>query len=271
MAPARPIVLLTDFGSDDFYAGVMRAVIAAGSPASRTIDLGHGIPAHDIGAASFVLARSVEYLPADAIVVVVVDPGVGGRRRGLVLRAEGRTLIGPDNGFASDLVASGATPAAFAIDDDAAARVLGSHPRGATFHGRDLFGPLAAAMARGVDVEEFASPAAAFAMLPGIPSVSIDGARAGATGRYVDRFGNVMSDLPLAVVRRVCGEVSRARVSIDGRDVGPLVRTYEDAGDRLAALVNGWGLVEAAVGGGRAVDRLGSRSPTAIRFEIRAG
>jgi S-adenosylmethionine hydrolase len=88
---ARPLVLLTDFGSTDFYAGIMRAVLASSSPTSRVIDLHHDIPAHDIDAASFVLARVFEYLPRDAVVICVVDPGVGTERRGLVITIGDRT------------------------------------------------------------------------------------------------------------------------------------------------------------------------------------
>jgi len=90
---ARPLVLLTDYGVTDFYAGVTRAVMAASSPASRIIDLQHDIPSHDISSASFVLARSIAYLPPDSVIVVVVDPGVGTERRGLVVTLGERTLV----------------------------------------------------------------------------------------------------------------------------------------------------------------------------------
>ncbi|HET6347573.1 MAG TPA: SAM-dependent chlorinase/fluorinase, partial [Candidatus Krumholzibacteria bacterium] len=110
---ARPIVLFTDFGASDFYAGVMRAVLASASPASRVIDLQHDVRAHDIAGASFVLARSFSYLPQDAVVVAVVDPGVGTERRGMMVELGERVLVGPDNGLASDLLvgATGVEPA----------------------------------------------------------------------------------------------------------------------------------------------------------------
>jgi S-adenosylmethionine hydrolase len=270
---ARPLVLLTDYGATDFYAGVTRAVIASASPSSRVIDLQHDLPAHDIAAASFVLARSFDYLPSDAVIVVVVDPGVGTERRGLVITIGDRVLVGPDNGFASDLVCAAGDCATFlAVDDAAALRAIGGRVTGATFHGRDIFAPVAAAIARGESPSRFAYPVDGIRMLSGIPSVSIDGGRVHATGRYVDHFGNILSDIPLAVVRRVIGDESRTRVRVNGRDVGPLRRTYANASPgELMALINSWELVEIAMNGAPAIDYFEGASPQSIRFEVTGG
>ena len=276
---ARPVVLFTDFGIRDFYAGVMRAVIAAASPASRVVDLQHDIPAHDIASASFVLARSWEYLPPDAVVLVVVDPGVGSERRGLVVRLGDRVLVGPDNGFASDLLlAAGAAdtgaekPDFFMIEPGLARREIGVEPRGATFHGRDIFAPVAAAIARGAAPSAFGDPIEGIVMLRGVPSVSIDSGRVHGAARYVDHFGNLLTDIPVAVIRRVFGDRARVRVTADDRDLGPLRNTYaQGRPGELMALVNSWGLVEAAVNGGRAIDHFAGAPPTAIRFVIHAG
>ncbi|HET6463656.1 MAG TPA: SAM-dependent chlorinase/fluorinase, partial [Candidatus Krumholzibacteria bacterium] len=155
---ARALVLLTDFGSTDFYAGVMRSVLAAAAPASRIIDLHHDIPAHDIAAASFVLARAFEYLPRDAVVVCVVDPGVGTNRRGLVITVGERALVCPDNGLASDLVVTTPDSVSFFAIDELLMQREGIRARGATFHGRDIFGPVAGMLATGASVERVAQP-----------------------------------------------------------------------------------------------------------------
>ena len=201
---ARPLVLLTDYGATDFYAGVTRGVMASSSPASRIIDLQHDIPSHDIASASFVLARSIAYLPSDAVIVVVVDPGVGTERRGLVVTLDGHVIVGPDNGFLSDLlIARGAdenTPVFHVIDEEAARRETGVKRLGATFHGRDIFAPVAAAIARGAALTSMAQPVDGIRMLQGVPSISIDGGCVRGTGRYVDHFGNVLTDIPRAVV-----------------------------------------------------------------------
>ncbi len=276
MGPARPIAFLTDFGTDDFYAGVMRAVAASASPSSRLIDLSHHIPAHEVAQASFVLARSIDYLPADAVVVVVVDPGVGGDRRAILVEAGDRVLVGPDNGFASDLFAGGAAGRVFAIDGAAAARAAGLGcggipARGATFHGRDVFAPVAAAIARGARASDFGVVVDGAVMLRDVPSVSIDAGRVQGVGRYVDRFGNVLSDIPRGVLERVFGDgLDRIGVTVGGRAAGALRRAYvEGAPGALMGLLNSWDLVEAAVNGGRAWDLLGARRPEDVRFELR--
>jgi S-adenosylmethionine hydrolase len=272
---ARPLVLLTDYGATDFYAGVTRGVMASSSPASRIIDLQHDIPSHDIASASFVLARSIAYLPSDAVVVVVVDPGVGTERRGLVVTMDGRVIVGPDNGFLSDLLlARGAdedTPVFHVIDEEAARRETGVKGRGATFHGRDIFAPVAAAIARGAAPTSMAQPVDGIRMLPGVPSISIDGGCVRATGRYVDHFGNVLTDIPRAVVEYAFADASRVRVRAGRHDLGPLRNTYADgrAGE-LMAIINSWGLVEATINGGRAIDYFDDVAARSIQFELRA-
>lgn len=270
---ARPLVLLTDFGSTDFYAGVMRSVLAAAAPASRITDLHHDIPAHDIAAASFVLARTFEYLPRDAVIVCVVDPGVGTGRRCVAITVGERTLIGPDNGFASDLllaVSGYVGPQFHEIDPIAASGETGTRMRGATFHGRDIFAPVAAAIANGTGVTRFGQRLDGIVMLRDVPSASLLGDVIHARARYVDRFGNVMTDIPEAMVRRLSLDATRIRVSVAGHDAGRLRHTYGEAKEgELLALVNSWGLVEAAVNGGRAIDHLGNQPAASIRFELK--
>lgn len=271
MAPARPIAFLTDFGSDDFYAGVMRAVVASASPTSRLLDIAHGIPPHSVSQASFVAARAIDYLPGNAVVVVVVDPGVGGKRRGIVVESRGRVLVGPDNGFASDLFAGAMVERVTAIDDAAAARVAGFEARGATFHGRDIFGPVAAAIARGATPSEFGGEANGVVMLRDVPSVSIEGGRVRGTGRYVDHFGNVLSDIAAGVLDHAFGgSLDGVTVAVAGRDTGTLRRTYVDgAPGELMGLLNSWDLVEVAVNGARACDVLHARRPEDVVIELR--
>lgn len=265
---SRPVVFLTDFGTDDFYAGVMRAVVAAGAPASRIVDLTHGIRPHDIDETSFVLARAFDYTAPDAIIVVVVDPGVGSGRRGVVIEADGRTLVGPDNGFASDLAAAGKIGPFVVIDEDAVSRAAGRAVRGATFHGRDVFAPVAAAIATGASATDFGAETGGVVMLRDVPSVSVDAGRVSGTGRHIDHFGNVLTDIPRGVLEHVFPGLA-CRVSVDGRNIGPLRRTYSDvpAGE-LVAILDSWDLVEAAVHGGRAIDRFGGATPRSIRFQL---
>ncbi|HEX5131525.1 MAG TPA: SAM-dependent chlorinase/fluorinase [Candidatus Krumholzibacteria bacterium] len=270
MRGARPIVLLTDFGDDDFYAGILRAVISAASPASPIIDLSHGIAAHNVRAASFVLASALPYLPADAVVVAVIDPGVGGARRGIIVETGGRAIVAPDNGLASDLIATAGGLEFTAIADDRIPALTSAGTRGATFHGRDVFAPVAAALARGVSSRQFGDETGGVVMLRDVPSVSVaDGCVTGA-GRMVDRFGNILTDIPRRVVERAFAWHA-CRVTVGGVDAGPPRGTYSDGTHgELMAIFNSWDRVEAAVREGRAIDRFGGAAPEEIRFEIHA-
>ena len=275
MPGARPIVFLTDFGEDGFYAGVLRAVSASTSPTSPLIDLSHDVPPHDVRLASFVLALSLDYLPRDAVVVAVVDPGVGGERRGLIAEIGTRAVVAPDNGLLSDVLASGAGARIRAIVEAAVVRVTGARARGATFHGRDVFAPVAAALARGVPPADFGAETGGAVLLRGVPSASIEPAAPGhparvtGAGRMIDRFGNILTDIPRSAVEHVGGADS-CRVTVGGVDAGPLRRTYADgAPGEVIALLNSWDVVEAAVREGRAADRFAGRDPSQIRFELR--
>lgn len=271
MPASRPIAFLTDFGEDDFYAGVLRAVAASAAPASPLIDLSHGVRAHDVCLASFVLALSLDYLPRDAVVVAVVDPGVGSARRALIAQVGGRALVAPDNGLLSDVLVTADDARVVAVCDDALRRETRATPRGATFHGRDVFAPLAAAIARGADIGAFGAPAGGVHLLRGVPSVSIEPGRVCGTGRMIDRFGNILSDIPRAVLERVFG-ARPPSLTVGGLAAGPLRRTYADGeAGALVAILNSWDRVEAAVREGRAADRFPGRDAIAIRFELREG
>lgn len=139
---AAMIALFTDFGLADPYVGQLHAVLAAQAPGVAVIDLFHHVPDFDIRAGAYLLPAYTQYLPLDAIVVAVVDPGVGGTRRAVWLRADGRTYVGPDNGL-FELVARRA--------DRLECHEITWRPPAlsASFHGRDLFAPVAARLARG--------------------------------------------------------------------------------------------------------------------------
>jgi S-adenosylmethionine hydrolase len=269
---ARPLVLLTDFGSTDFYAGVMRAVLASSAPSSPVIDLHHDIPAHDVNAASFVLGLAFDYLPPDAVVVCVVDPGVGTERGSVIVTTGGRTLVGPDNGFATDLLAAGRECAYHRIAEELARRATGAVVTGATFHGRDIFAPVAAAIANGASVERFGQRTEDIVILPGVPTASFDADVIRARARYIDHFGNVITDISKELVQQLSALPANVRVRVQGRDAGALGVTYGPGRrDELIAIINSWGMVEVAINGGRAIDYLGNQPPATIEVELRRG
>src|SRR3954451_17554392 len=156
----RPIFFLSDFGLADTYVGIVKAVILGIAPEARIVDLTHDVPPQDVRAGAFAMLTAAPYLPEDAVVLAVVDPGVGTARRPIAVQAGRRTLVGPDNGLLSWVV------------DAASEAVVLDRPRfwlptvSATFHGRDLFGPVAAHLARGVPLTEIGSPGGPLQTIP---------------------------------------------------------------------------------------------------------
>lgn len=148
----RPITFLSDYGSDDEFAGVCRAVIARIAPDARVIDLTHGIPRHDVREGAIALANSLQFAPA-GVHLAVVDPGVGSTRRAVAVRVgdEERVLVGPDNGLLSLAWERLGGPQEAV---DIATSSFRLEPASSTFHGRDLFAPVAASLALGTELRE---------------------------------------------------------------------------------------------------------------------
>lgn len=186
------ITLLTDFGTTDYFVGAVKGAILNVNPAARIVDITHEIPAHDVAAGAYTLLASSTAFPPDTIHVAVVDPGVGSERRSILIRARGQYFVGPDNGIFSyvcdNLVE---TPAVFHLDNDAFFR----QPVCKTFNGRDVFGPVAAALSKGIQPEELGTRVPDFVRLPSIaPEISRNGQ---ITARiiHIDRFGNCVTNI----------------------------------------------------------------------------
>jgi S-adenosylmethionine hydrolase len=247
---ARPITFLSDYGADDEFAGVCRAVIARVAPEARVIDLTHGVPRHDVRRGAIALADSLPYAPA-GVHLAVVDPGVGTERRPVAVRiaTEDRVLVGPDNGLMWPAIEELGGPVE-------AVELSGSRfrlePVSATFHGRDVFAPVAAAIALGAALAD-----AGNAIEPGslsrlvLPAARPDGGGLTVTILYVDGYGNAAlnaraedlvaaelpPDRPLAVEIRGSRHEARLGRTFGDAAVGRLV-VYEDSSRRLALAVN---------------------------------
>lgn len=143
----RAITLLTDFGTADYFAGAMKGVILSINPQAVIVDITHEIPAQDVAAGAFTLLAAYDTFPSGTIHVAVVDPGVGSARRPLVVSAGNHLFVGPDNGIFTYIYDSAESFEVFHITDDKYFR----HPLSNTFHGRDIFAPIAAALSTGID------------------------------------------------------------------------------------------------------------------------
>jgi S-adenosylmethionine hydrolase len=220
------ITFLTDFGLEDDFVGTCHGVMKRIAPDAQIIDITHGIKPGRILQGALVLANTLAYMPI-GVHLAVVDPGVGGSRRPLVLEdGEGRFYVGPDNGLL--------LPAADRFGGVAAAHEL-ANPAYAlervsrTFHGRDLFSPAAAHLASGVPIAELGPPIAPDELVRiDLPVIEVDGASIRATVLAVDRFGNVSLNL----TRDQLGLVPGTRVELasgSGRWFAVTARTFADA------------------------------------------
>jgi S-adenosylmethionine hydrolase len=183
------VSFLSDYGRVDEFVGVVHSVIRDQAPHVSVIDLTHDIPPHDVRAGSLALARAIQYV-ADGVVLAVVDPGVGTRRRAVAVEVAdgGGVLLGPDNGLLAPAVAVvGGAGRAVALTNPA----YHLPSPGATFAGRDVFAPVAAQLCLGVDLDELGDPVDAATMLPGVvPVTRPEGDGLVAEVLWVDRFGN---------------------------------------------------------------------------------
>ncbi|GGO31282.1 SAM hydrolase/SAM-dependent halogenase family protein [Micromonospora parathelypteridis] len=248
------ISLTTDYGLTDGFVAACHGVIARIAPAARVIDVTHLVPPMDVRRGAAVLAQTVPYLPA-VVHMAVVDPGVGTARRGVALATPGGLLVGPDNGLLPDAAAAlGGVTAAVELTDP---RWLADRVSG-TFHGRDVFAPVAARLALGAPLGE-AGPPVDPAGLVRLPSPTLTSDAHGFTAEVstVDHFGNVQLAAPAhlldplpAALRVGPPDSTPARPAVRGR-------TFGDApDDGLVVYVDSADLVAVAVNGGRAVDVL---------------
>jgi S-adenosyl-L-methionine hydrolase (adenosine-forming) len=266
--PSGVITLTTDFGLADPFVGVMKGGILSRFPAARIVDLTHAIPAHQPRVAGFWLSRCFEYFPSGTVHVAVVDPGVGTDRGIVCMAARGHLLLAPDNGL---LALCHARHPRAEVVQLAAPRLaeLGIHRVSSTFHGRDIFAPVAADLAAGrclpaalgIHVQSLTSavtPAATLASVRASASAD-DGELGSCPGAVdgsivtVDHFGNLISDIDAAQLR--CFE--NPRVHIAGKTLR-LRRTYGCVRPgELLALVNSFDVLEIAQAEGNAAAALG--------------
>lgn len=239
------ITLTTDFGNADGYVGAMKGVIARLAPEARVIDIAHDVPRHDIAHAAWVLATSAPEFPTGTIHVAVVDPGVGGARTAVVIEAAGHVYVGPDNGLFAYV--ADRPDSVHALTSTAFRMPAPSD----TFHGRDVFAPAAAALARGLPPSA-AGPATCLAgTLPWATRATARGVVV-----HIDIYGNLISNLP--------GPARRVRAA--GREITP-VRTYEDlAKGAVGCYVGSAGTVEIAVREGSAAQVLAIGRGAEVEF-----
>jgi S-adenosylmethionine hydrolase len=237
------ITLLTDFGTSDSYVAEVKGLLLAAAPDATLVDVTHSVQPGDVRAAAYLLGRVWHRFPPGTIHLAVVDPGVGTDRAALALATHGHSFVGPDNGMFS-----------FVLRDAEVQIVSLPTPDGAsaTFHGRDLFGPAAAALASGVPLARLGDPFARMPVRLAYAEPHYEGKSVVGQVVYVDRFGTLVTNLTPDLVP------AYASVEVEGLEVGPLRRTFGDVPTGgLVAYVGSGGQVEIAVRDGSASRRLG--------------
>jgi len=262
--PAPLITLLTDFGTRDAYVGTMKGVILGICPSARLVDLTHEVPRQGILAGALLLRHAVDYFCGTPIHLAIVDPGVGSARAPILVVTDRGVLVGPDNGLL--------VPSAESLGLREARRLEASrYFRGdvsRTFHGRDIFAPVAAHLAAGVPPEMFGPPLAQLHPLA-IPTPRQETDRIMGEVIHVDHFGNLMTNIPAGAVAALDGP---AVAELAGGRIMPLARAYADVpvGEPLA-LVNSWGRIEIAVRDGNAAQVFAAGSGTVVSVRITVG
>jgi S-adenosyl-L-methionine hydrolase (adenosine-forming) len=255
--PSGIVTLLTDFGTDDVYVGVMKGVILQINRAIVIIDLTHQIPPQNIGVGSFHLQNAYGHFPAGTVHLAVVDPGVGGGRNAVALATASGFFVGPDNGIFTGILADGLQSSTAAFTAQAVAldnpRYWYNATPSATFHGRDIFAAVAAHLASGVPLTELGKPVAVERLI----SLNLPQCQSTAIGiqgfvQAIDRFGNMISNISAAAVQH-----RPWSVTVMGQ-VFPHYSTYSEAtpGSPLS-LIGSHGWVELAVSQGNAQQTYG--------------
>ena len=196
------ITLLTDFGTSDYFVGAMKGVILSANPAAVIVDITHEVPPQDIRAAAFNLLATYKDFPSGTIHVAVVDPGVGSNRRPILVECAEQVFVGPDNGLFSWVCQREGHFLARHLTNEK----FFQHPKSGTFHGRDVFAPVAAALSRGVDAERFGPVIDDAIVLESLTPRANDDGTLAATIIHIDRFGNCITNL---TTEHLTGDVNR--------------------------------------------------------------
>jgi S-adenosyl-L-methionine hydrolase (adenosine-forming) len=236
------ITLLTDFGTKDYFVGAMKGVILSANPSARIVDITHDIPPQDIHAGAFNLLASYDNFPAGTIHVAVVDPGVGSNRRPILIECANQFFIGPDNGLFSWICER---EGRFVARHLTAERFF-RQPPSKTFHGRDVFAPVAAALSKAVAPEEFGPVVDDLVTLESLsPKTRGDGSNEG-TILHIDRFGNCITNLTFDHFRS--GQ-NPAKLIVNDCEISSFREFFSEGADdspELFLIVGSTGLIEIA-------------------------
>jgi S-adenosylmethionine hydrolase len=253
--PRRPLITLTtDFGNADHFVGVMKGVILNINPEVRIVDINHEISSYDIFEAAYTLAQNYRYFPADTIHLVVVDPGVGGARRPILARTIDYKFVAPDNGVLS-LV--------YEKEENIEVRQVTSehyflNPISQTFHGRDVFAPVAGWLSKGVEADKFGDVITDYAKFTAPkPKRASDQLLTGVVIR-IDKFGNIITNITPQDAPQLFGENPPPfKIVINQVEIARLSQSYSDGKpSEIFAILGSSGFLEICTNRGSAAKAL---------------
>ncbi len=255
------VTLLTDFGRQDVYVGVMKGAIATINPNLQVIDLTHDIPPQNIAAARFCLLNAYGYFPSNTVHVAVVDPGVGSQRRGVAIAFEDGFVVCPDNGLCSGILEQKSAIAAVELTNSQYWRTR--HPS-STFHGRDIFAPVGAHLANGIPLRALGNKINPDSLIKlSLPSIQKSSGEIIGCIQYIDRFGNLISNIPGKLVRNRSWQAVVKDITLASG------MTYSNVKLGTAiAIVGSHGWVEIAVNGGNAQQQLQLKLESKIKIKF---
>ena len=245
------LTLLTDFGTQDTYVGVMKGVVFGICPTMTIVDLTHDVAPQDILAGRFHLQSSYRYFPSNTVHLVVIDPGVGSDRRSIAFTTADGIFVGPDNGVLTGIHDG---PILFAVELDRPQYWRTSNPS-STFHGRDIFASVAGYLCAGVALETLGTviESSSLVCLPVLPTVNSEGKQQGLV-QSIDRFGNLITNLKIDLNSLECWTVHLLDQTL------PIQKNYSKSEiGQLVAIVGSHGFVEISVNCGNAQEQLGIR------------
>jgi len=260
------IALITDFGTRDSYVGALKAVIAGISPAARVIDITHDVAAHDVRQGAYSLWSSYRFFPRGTIFVAIVDPGVGSSREILIVQAGEFTFLAPDNGMLDLVVSEHASVRTYSLrtsDEGGRWRRFALNEVSRTFHGRDVFAPLAAHLSLGVRPEQIGEPRTTLVRSVGFCDLASGIGKPAVL--HIDTFGNLITNIRInAHSTRIAG------LSIGRKAVGTWTASYEEAPPGEPCLIAGSsGLLEIVLQGGSAAKRLKATKDSPLRLKMK--
>ena len=259
--PCGVITLTTDFGTNDHFVGVMKGVILNINPKVQIVDITHAVPPQDVHGAAFLIDSTFRYFPDGTIHVVVVDPGVGSRRRAIICQTDTAYFVCPDNGILSYVLGNDTTHRVVALGNTDFWLSQVSN----TFHGRDIFAPVAAHLSRGISLGQFGDAVHNVARLPiQIPQVTETAIEGSVI--WIDHFGNLITNLTSDMLESF--GMDNAFVIRAGKAViSQLNRAYaESEKGECLAIIGSSGYLEISVNQGSAAHVLGLKRDDVVQI-----